>query len=141
MGTRQALRVGVWMVVWGNRARPRPVDCPAVLLDVRVPLRPGQGAGPCPPAIDACWQAHRHAGYVVAWHLEAAPPRRWALATKQRVRRRRLWRRLLRRYPLFVATFYAEAVAAKPDYYGTPQVGEFADLEPDRATGRRCVRR
>ena len=49
-------------------------------------------------------------------------------ATKQRIRRRNLWKRLLKRYPMFLETYYQEAVEARPEYYGSYTPGEFADV-------------
>lgn len=120
-------RYGVWSVRWSNPNKPRPEGFPAILLQLRTPLAPGQGAGQCPSEVAECWEEMRPYGYAVSWHDER-PARTLPIETKQRIRRRNLWKRLLKRYPMFVETFYAEAVTAKPDNYGPYLAGEFADM-------------
>jgi hypothetical protein len=65
----------------------------------------------------------------LAQPLQDAPPaRQLSLASKQRIRRRNLWKRLLKHYPLFLEQFYAERIKAQPEYFGELIPGEFADL-------------
>lgn len=123
-----AERLSVWTVVWSNPGRPRPDGMPEVILRVATPIAKGQGAGRCPPEIDECWEEMRPYGYCVSWNLEAPPARTLPLESKQRVRRRNLWKRLLKRYPMFLEAFYRDAIAAKPDHYGPYLAGEFADV-------------
>lgn len=118
----------VWSVVWRNPYNPRPEGFPQVVLRLCIPSRKGQGAGPCPPEIDACWEEMRHYGYCVQWHLEKPPARTLPLESKQRIRRRNHWKRLLKRYALFVEQFYAQDIQARPEYYGSYIPGEFADI-------------
>lgn len=127
-------RLGVWQVVWSNRYRPRPDGFPEVFLRLEQPLAKGQGAGPCPAEIDECWQEMRAYGYCVSWHLEAPPARQLPIESKQRIRRRNLWKRLLKKYPLFLSDFYADQVQARPEYYGAYVAGEFADVVFMRTT-------
>ena len=121
-------RLSVWQVRWSNKNTPRPEGFPEIMLRVATPIEKGQGAGLCPPDIDECWEETRAYGYCVTWHLEAPPARTLPLVSKQRIRRRNLWKRLLKRYPMFVADFYAEQVTKKPDHYGPYTPGEFADV-------------
>lgn len=127
-------RVGVWYVAWSNPTRPRPDGFPQIILAVRTPLRPGQGAGTCPPEIHECWEEMREYGYAVGWALEAPPARTLPLHSKQRIRRRNLWKRLLAKTPMFVEDFYTQAVLARPEYYGPYIAGEFADVQFARST-------
>lgn len=136
-------RYGVWAVVWRSRYVPRPEGFPEVVLRIATPLAKGQGAGQCPAEIDECWQEMRDYGYGVSWHLEAPPARQLPIESKQRIRRRNLWKRLLKKYPMFLSDFYAQAVQARPEYFGPYVAGEFADIEFARTTmgGLKMVRR
>lgn len=127
-------RVGVWSLVWRFPHKPRPEGFPEIALQIRVPLAKGQGAGQCPKDIDEAWEELSPYGYCVSWHLEAPPGRLLPLESKQRIRRRNLWKRLLAKSPMFIEQFYAEQVQAKPDYYGPFKKGEFADVEFVRTT-------
>lgn len=127
-------RIGVWSVVWSNRYKPRPEGFPECILRVETPLAKGQGAGQCPVEVDECWEEMRSYGYCVSWHLEAPPARTLPLESKQRIRRRNLWKRLLEKYPMFLEGFYREAVEAKPEYYGPFTLSEFADVAFARST-------
>lgn len=130
----QNRRVGVWQVRWRNPYTPRPEGFPEVFLRIEVPLAKGQGAGHCPSEIDEAWEEMRMYGYGVSWHLEAPPVRQLPLASKQRLRRLNVWKRMLKRYPMFCSDFYAEKIQSNPDHYGTYIAGEFADLVFARTT-------
>jgi hypothetical protein len=134
MGTEATQRLGVWQVVWSNPHKPRPESFPEVVLRISMPREKGQGAGPCPVEIDECWQEMHSYGYCISWNLEAPPARRLPLESKQRIRRRNLWKRLLSKAPMFAEPFYAEAVAARPEYYGPLTLGEWADVQFARTT-------
>lgn len=121
-------------MVWRFPHKPRPEGFPEVALRIETPLEKGQGAGLCPIEIDECWQEMREYGYCVSWHLEAPPARQLPLESKQRIRRRNLWKRLLSKMPMFVEPFYAEAVTARPEYYGQFKPGEWADVQFARTT-------
>ena len=127
-------RIGVWSVVWRNSYIPLPPGFPRCVLRVETPLAKGQGAGQCPADVNECWEEMREYGYCVSWHLEAPPARTLPLESKQRIRRRNLWKRLLKKYPMFIEGFYQEAVEARPDYYGPHTLGEFADVQFARTT-------
>lgn len=90
-------RIGVWSVVWRNSYIPLPPGFPRCVLRVETPLAKGQGAGQCPAEVNECWEEMREYGYCVSWHMEAPPARRLSLESKQRIRRRNLWKRLLKR--------------------------------------------
>lgn len=121
-------RYGVWSVVWRVPHKPRPDGFPAVMLRIRIPLGPGEGAGQCPQEIHECWEEMRHYGYCVSWYCDAPPARTLSLETKQRIRRSNLWKRLLKRYPMFIERFYQDGLNARPEYYGSGPQGEFADV-------------
>lgn len=133
-GEARTERVGVWQVIWSNPYKPLPEGFPRVILRIETVLAKGQGAGQCPQEIHEAWEEMRAYGYCVSWHLEGPPARQLPLASKQRIRRRNLWKRLLKRYPMFLETFYQEAVEARPDYYGPHTLGEFADVVFARTT-------
>lgn len=131
---QQAPRVFTWMVIWRSPYTPRPEGFPEVALSIDLERPPGAGAGPCPAEIDECWQEMREYGYCVSVHLNYVPARQLPLASKQRIRRRNLWKRLLKKYPMFVSDWYAEQVQSRPDYYGDFVRGEFADVVFYRTT-------
>lgn len=123
----------VWEVSWSNPYKPRPEGFPQVILRVEQVLPPGSGAQ-CPQEIDECWEEMRTYGYGVRVYTPPIPTRQLPLASKQRIRRRNLWKRLLKRYPLFVSDWYAEEVQARVEYYGDYLPGEFADVQFARTT-------
>lgn len=123
----------VWEVSWSNPYKPRPEGFPQVILRVEQITTPSGGAA-CPKEIDECWEEMHAYGYGVRVHVPPAPTRQLPLASKQRIRRRNLWKRLLTRAPLFVSDWYQEQVQAKPEYYGEYVPGEFADVQFARTT-------
>ncbi len=127
-------RVGVWTLIWGIPHKPRPDGFPQCVLRIETPLAKGQGAGQCPQEMHEAWEEMREYGYCVSWHLDAPPARTLPLASKQRIRRRNLWKRMLKKYPMFAEDFYRQGVEAKPDYYGPFTLGEFADVAFARGT-------
>lgn len=124
----------IWMVIWRNRYVPRPEGFPEVMLQITQERPHGAGAGPCPPEIDECWQETREYGYCLSVHKVYTPARQLPLESKQRIRRRNLWKRLLKKYPMFVGDWYAEQVQARPEHYGEYMRGEFADVVFYRTT-------
>lgn len=93
-----------------------------------------EGAGRCPPEIDDCWEEMHSYGYCVRVYSTHVPTRQLPLASKQRIRRRNLWKRLLKHYPLYVHQFYEEKVTPYPDHYGPYDAGEWADVVFARTT-------
>lgn len=132
--TDQTPIYSVWTLGWSNPRKPRPEGFPEIVLQLRVPIAKGAGAGSCPDEMDEAWEEMRPYGYAVFWHQDAPPARRLSLESKQRIRRRNLWKRLLKRYPLFVEAFYKERVESQPEHYGASTPGEFADLMFYRTT-------
>lgn len=124
----------VWLLVWSNPNRPRPEGFPEVMLRIATPIAKGQGAGQCPAEMLEAWQEMSPYGYAVCWHHETPPPRQLPLVSKQRMRRRNLWKRLLAKSPMFLEVFYAEQVQARPEYYGTFLAGEWADVQFAKTT-------
>lgn len=125
---RRAARIFAWEVAWSNPNKPRPEGMPEIVLRIERTQPPGAGAGAMPDEILECWEEMRDYGYAVRAATEPIERRQLPLATKQRIRRRNLWKRLLKRYPLYVSDFYADQVAANPDRYGDYIAGEFADV-------------
>lgn len=106
----------------GHDAPPNGVR---VLLEKFVP-----GSSPrCPPEIEAAWQPGT--GYSVCVGAIEKPLRRQSPERVGRLRRDKLRKRLERDYPLFAEQMYAEALAAKPDYYAgrNPNDDKVAELE------------
>lgn len=124
----------VWEIRWRNPYKPRPEGFPEVMLRVEIERPAGAGAGPCPVEIDECWQEMREYGYGVSVFKVHLPARELPLASKQRIRRRNVWKRMLKKYPLFVEDFYRERIQAQPAHYGDFVPGEFADLVFMRTT-------
>jgi hypothetical protein len=134
VSAQQQSRTFVWEVVWSSPNRPRPEGFPEVILSMEQQRPAGAGAGVCPAEICECWEEMREYGYCVSCSVSYVPARRLPDATKQRIRRRNLWKRLLKKYPMFVSDWYAEQVQAKPDYYGPYIAGEWADVVFMRTT-------
>lgn len=124
-----------YSVRWGNPYTEPPDGMPRVLLTVQVPPSPGGGAPGAPPEIDRVWREANAAfvaslppGSPVKWpwsvclHDVLPPPRQLSDEAKFRLRRMRLERRMLRKYPMFAEQFVREMLLRKPDYYGlTPE--------------------
>lgn len=123
-----ATRQSVWIVGWSNPTKPIPQGMPSVMLRVSFSIGRGQSAGKCPKEIEECYEEMRAYGYAVMCHVEELPARQLPIASKQRIRRLNLWKRLMRRWPMFLSAFYEEQVNAKPSYYGPYGPGEFADM-------------
>lgn len=117
----------IWQVAWSNPHRIRPKDYPEIMLSVRVMRYDGESMQ-TPDEIYDCWEEMRPYGYSICCAVDTPPTRRLSLESKQRMRRRNLWKRLLKRYPMFVSEWYADQVQARTDYYGPYVPGEFADI-------------
>jgi hypothetical protein len=120
-------RIFAWLVIWSRPDTPRPDGFPECILRVEQERPPGAGAGTCPAEIFDCWQEMRPYGYCVRIDTPAPLARQLSDATKQRIRRRNLWKRLLKKYPMFVSDWYAEQIQARSEYYGDYIPGEWAD--------------
>lgn len=127
-------RTSVYTLRWSNAHKPRPDGFPEIMLRIETKLAKGQGAGPIPQELHEAWEEMRPYGYCVSWHLEAPPARQLPIESKQRIRRRNLWKRLLAKSPMFLEPFYAEQVQARPEYYGPFLAGEWADVQFARTT-------
>lgn len=127
-------RIGVWALVWSNPTKARPAGFPEIVLQITTPLERGQGAGRPPQELIEAWEEMHLYGYTISWHLESPPAKQLPLASKQRIRRRNLWKRLLAKAPMFLEAFYVEQVQARPDYYGPLVAGEWADIVFARTT-------
>lgn len=120
-----------WSVFWGNPYTDPPNGEPRYLMDrVIIPGVKRWSSRNCPPCVDMLID-HLRAKGEYGWSIgctchdtkaidEFGRSRVMSEAGKQSLRRNRLKRRLERKYPLFCEQWYAEAIAAKPEYYGTP---------------------
>jgi len=124
----------VWEVRWSNPHRPRPDGFAEVVLRVDRLWVKGRSAGPQPQEILEAWEEMHAYGYGVVLSVQMPPARQLPLESKQRIRRRNLWKRLLAKMPMFCADMYEEAIKAKPSYYGDYIAGEFADVAFARST-------
>lgn len=104
-----------WWVEWGNPYTEPPDGMERVQFEVCAP--PGHGR--MPEAVDK--KLDELGGPGSGWSAccgAVLPPRReLPLASKQSIRRKRLWKRM-QKYPLFAEQFYGKELAKKPDYYG-----------------------
>ncbi len=132
--TPSPVALSVWELRWSNRYKPRPPGFLEIFMRIATPIAKGQGAGRCPQEMQEAWEEIHHYGYCVVWYLDGPPARVLPLASKQRIRRRNLWKRLLSRFPMFLEDFYRSTIVAKPDYYGAYLAGEFADVAFARTT-------
>ncbi len=105
----------VWFIGWANPFTQPPDGQPKVLL--RVTRQQSSGAN-LPEEIANFPTIGT--GYAIHCYCEDAliPKHQMSEATKQKIRRRNLKRRLEKRFPLFATELYNEALSAKPDYYG-----------------------
>lgn len=130
---KSATRRYIWEVAWSNPHKPRPAGVPEIILRMEQLAEGGSGAR-CPAEIDECWQEMRPYGYAVRVVYDAPPARRLPLESKQRIRRRNVWKRMLKKYPMFCSDFYAEKIQSNPEHYGPYTPGEFADVMFARTT-------
>ena len=131
------MRVLAWeySVRWGNPYTEPPDGMPRVLMTVSVPPNPGGSAPGIPDEIERVWR-EANAAFVASlppgepprwpWSVCVGdilpPPRQISDEARFRLRRKRLERRMLRRYPLFAEQFMREQLCRKPGYYGlTPE--------------------
>lgn len=112
-----------WSIRWSNPYTKPPDGRPEVLLSV---TRAAASGVDTPREISESYSIGT--GYAIFCCLAEppAPKRRLSPATKQKLRRARLRRRLEKRAPLYAAELYAEELRAHPDYYGTDE-GREAD--------------
>lgn len=89
------------------------VPCPGEPVLISVDVERG---AKCPPEVLALWVPG--GGYAVTWQLlNPAPPRRWSIEAKGRVRELNLKRRLEKKLPLFASMFAEQELARRPDYF------------------------
>lgn len=112
-----------WSVRWSNPYTVPPDGLPRIMMqDVMAPGVKRWSSryvpGCCLMVLDQ-YQRKDIWGYnlYVACH-DTKPARQLSLASKQSIRRKRLEARIRAKYPLFADAMIAEALAAKPDYYG-----------------------
>lgn len=107
-----------WAVMWGNPYTQPPEGFPAVALRMS---KSGLTSGN-PKYMPDEIRDHpllAQVGYCISINFDSEkPPRQLSLATKQKIRRGRLKKRLNQKLPMFADTLYTETIAANPDYYG-----------------------
>lgn len=120
-----------YFVSWANPYTEPPDAQPRRLTETVLPPRDGGGCPPLPPEIQQAWQ-EANAAFVatlpdgstpihpwcISVGVETTEPRRLSEAAKHRIRRRRLEKRVLKRYPLFAEAFFREELTRKPEYFG-----------------------
>jgi hypothetical protein len=104
-----------WTLEWNNPRTEPPDNQPRVLIEEILP----RGQRP-----EKIYAAHILGGpYGVHFRpANEAPVRRLSEKTKQGIRRKRLERRMALKNPLFAQDAITNALKAKPEYYGTPEI-------------------
>jgi len=98
-----------YSLIWRLPHVPCPGDPVLISVDVERGVK-------CPPEVLALWVPG--GGYAVTWQLlNPAPPRRWSIEAKGRVRELNLKRRLEKKLPLFANIFAEQELARRPDYF------------------------
>ena len=104
-----------WRVAWSSPYTNPPDGMPRDLATLDVPDWPS-AEHHIPEALHQL--AAEHPGYGLHWgSLSDQPRRTWSRETRARNRKRKLRERLQKKYPMLWEQFYAEQVAANPDYY------------------------
>jgi len=109
----------IWSVRWNNPYTDPPGGRPRVLIEVYRPEGHPEARGIKPPAaVQRVLDEHGPGGgYGLHWQPVTLPPKKIPAEKLAIIRRKRLKRRILRKYPLFAEKFIAEELARKPDYY------------------------
>jgi hypothetical protein len=107
------LRTVTWAIRWSNPHKPRRPDQPEELL--RVTRRVASTAD-TPPEITAAYKIGT--GYCIQCSVTPGkPPRRLSEASKRKMRRTKLRKRLEKNSPLFADELYEETIRENPNYY------------------------
>jgi hypothetical protein len=113
-----------WSVRWANPYTKQPNGLPRVLIEQVIAPKEKRWSsryvpGCCEMLIE---QFQAKAIYSYSLYVDAhdtKPTRALSLKAKQSIRRKRLETRIRAKYPLFADEMIAQALAAKPEYYGS----------------------
>lgn len=109
----------IYSVQWGNPNTNPPNGQPRVLGQKIVSVPEKCGAPPCPEEIRKLHVLG--SGYAVYCDAVQKPIKHWSNERLFAYRRKRLEKRVRKKYPLFAEQMIADALQAKPDYYGVGQ--------------------
>lgn len=105
----------IWRVAWGNPYKNPPDGMKDILCESFQP--PGSVYwSKHPPEIDAAYPGFGK-GYCITWSAISKPPKALSPDALASVRRKRLERRVRKKYPLFAEMMIQEEMEKKPDYY------------------------
>ncbi len=109
----------VWSVRWNNPYTSPPDGRPRVLIEVFRPEGHPEVRGFHPPAAvqQVLKQVGLGSGYGLHWQAITKPPKEINREKLAIIRRKRLERRVWKRYPLFAEKLIEEELALKPEYY------------------------
>lgn len=109
----------VWSVRWTNPYTQPPDNRPRVLIEVYRPEGHPEVRGLKPPAAiqQALDQVGLGSGYSLHWQPISAPPVIKPPDKLAVIRRKRLERRIRKKYPLFADEFIAQELARRSAYY------------------------
>ena len=106
--------IHVWMLQWGNPYTEPPAGMPRVRLEMAF-FGDHPNAIHCPPEIEGLKVLGD--GWAVVHQCLAREVRKLPVETLARVRRKRLERRMRRKYPLLADLMIEEEMRKKPEYY------------------------
>lgn len=119
-----------WSVFWSNPYTEPPAGMPRYLMKGILAYREKRWSSRHrPPCIDMIYDLYSKPGEfwnigVTCHDIKELPDgsgrkRKLSEETKRKIRRGRLRKRLEAKYPLLAEQLYQEAIAAKPEYYGS----------------------
>ena len=103
----------VWRGIWSNPYTDPPGGEDRVRVEKFVPYD-SPFYNHCPPEIEEKKELGK---WSVYWSAVMAPPRQLSEDTLKSVRRKRLQRRMEKKYPLFADQLVEAEIEVKPDYY------------------------
>lgn len=108
----------VWNIQWNNPYTKPPEGMPRVLAEFFFPSDDPR-ARICPDEVMEYYNHHNlfGSGYDIHWQSVSAPPKIISQENLSSIRKKRLERRVKKKYPLFAEQFIAEEIEAKHDYY------------------------
>ena len=108
------MEIHIWMLAWGNPYTEPPEGMPRVRVELAY-FEDHPYAIHCPPEIEALKVLGD--GWGMVHQVLAREVRKLPVETLARIRRKRLERRMRRRYPLLADLMIEEEVGKKPEYY------------------------
>lgn len=102
----------IWTLQWSNPYTNPPVGMKLVIGEKFVKYGSPE-YNQTPPE----FEADQTPGYTVYWSAVMAPPKQLPEKTLKSIRRKRLQRRIEKKYPLFADQFLEDEIKSKPDYF------------------------